>query len=155
VIILSPNASATDITFPAAGIYDVTLIINQGTATEASTTITVDVNAGGGGGGGGGGANPEPTNLTIDAPANGTCFNTGQIVTFTASATDPGDQLTYTWSIDGIAPGSPGLVGSTVSFVFPNANPNLVAQVQVEDTANNVVVSTPISIQIAFNCMMM
>jgi len=114
----APNVQVEDpgpVSFPAAGIYDVsmTVVEAQGFADPTPATRRVTV----------GNVNHAPDAVIVEPAADQT-ITVGESILFTGSGTDPdaGSTLTYFWEFEGGAPEShmqnPGLVTFTLAGEF-------------------------------------
>jgi len=95
------EGASVEATWPDDGSYPVSLTVTDADGSSATTTVTVDV------------ANVAPSDLQLSTPGIG---DEGGLLTFTASATDPGDDvLIYTWSF---GDGSPDVSAPSPSYAY-------------------------------------
>lgn len=110
-----PNATGQNVThlYTASGIYHPQLLVSDGAHTISCSTLTVQVGL--------------PPVVQITAPANGSLFHAGDVVTFTGVATDDGPltQASYSWAVvfnhdQHIHPAAGATGTSSFDLIIPN-----------------------------------
>ncbi|WP_390847153.1 beta strand repeat-containing protein [Anabaena cylindrica] len=127
------NSTATGIlnpthTYTKDGIYTATLTVQDNDGGTSSNSLTVTVNN---------------TDLIITNISADTNVNEGAVANFSATATDPGNDLTYTWNF---GDGTNAVIGQNVNHIFAEDGSYIVT-LTVSDT-NGGTTSETLSVQV-------
>ncbi|MEA5551989.1 PKD domain-containing protein [Anabaena cylindrica UHCC 0172] len=127
------NSTATGIlnpthTYTKDGIYTATLTVQDNDGGTSSNSLTVTVN------------NTDPIINSISGDTN---VNEGAVANFSATATNPGNDLTYTWNF---GDGTDAVIGQNINHIFTEDGSYIVT-LTVSDT-NGGATSETLSVQV-------